>query len=73
MLVYPVAEDKPRFLRVKHDWSPVELFELFFDDEVISLMATNSERYAGEQKGDHSFGMTDENVISSLAIMLPSG
>lgn len=39
------SADKPRFLN--RDWSPADLFELFFgdDDDVISLLVINNEKY----------------------------
>lgn len=39
----------------------------FLDDNVISLMVTNSVKYAGQQKGEHSFEHTNENMKLFLA------
>ena len=60
----------PEFLRQRKD--PVELFELFFDDEVCSMIKDNSVTYA-QQQGNHNFRLTIEEVKLFLAVLLVSG
>ncbi|RUS82144.1 hypothetical protein EGW08_010078 [Elysia chlorotica] len=43
----------PSFL--SKDLSPTQLFELFFDDEVIEDIVTLTTKYASEEEGDHGF------------------
>ena len=54
------------------DWTPTTLFELFFDDDILDMLTLNSIRYA-QQKGNHSFHLTAENLKAFFAILLTSG
>ena len=65
------AAHQPKFLSC--EWSPVDLFELFFDDDVVSQLVENTLKYAREQKGDHGFELTAENMKLFLAVLLLSG
>lgn len=62
--------DKPAFL--SRDTSPVGMFELFFDDQVIELLCHNTTLYA-HQNGRHSFSVTSNEMRCFLAILLRSG
>lgn len=53
------------------DRSPVEMFELFYDEEVVSLIRDMTNKYASE-KGDPA-GYTLEDIKCFLAILLVSG
>ena len=52
--------------------TPVELFEVFFDDEVIQMMVDNSERYA-RSKGNEAFKTSQDEMRAFLGILLVSG
>ena len=54
------------------DWTPVQCFELFFDDEVIDYIALQSVIYA-KQCGNHNFCINSGEVRVILAILLLSG
>jgi len=43
----------------EEDWSPVKLFELFFDDNIVQYIAESSELYA-QQKGNYTFSIDME-------------
>ena len=52
--------------------NPVELFELFFDDDVVEMIVKFSNMYA-QSKGNHSFSTTTQEVRTFLAILMVSG
>lgn len=52
--------------------SPDSLFSLFFDDEVLEMLVTNTQLYAGS-KGRHGFTTTKEEMKTFIAILLVSG
>lgn len=52
---------------------PVEMFQLFFDDEVCTFIKDMTELYAQQDKGDHTFSVTIEEIRCFLAILLLSG
>ena len=52
--------------------NPVELFELFFDDDVVEMIVKFSNMYA-QSKGNHSFSTTMQEVRTFLAILMVSG
>ncbi|MGH0139651.1 UNVERIFIED_CONTAM: hypothetical protein FKN15_042580 [Acipenser sinensis] len=54
------------------DLSPVELFELFFDDEVIEMIVEMSNLYA-LQKGKANFSVAKPEMRVFLAILFISG
>ncbi|KAK1171474.1 piggyBac transposable element-derived protein 3-like [Acipenser oxyrinchus oxyrinchus] len=54
------------------DLSPVELFELFFDDQVIEMIVEMSNLYA-LQKGKANFSVTKPEMRVFLAILFISG
>ena len=45
----------PQFLQ--EDWSPLGLFQLLFDTEIMQMMADYTMTYA-QQKGAHTFSVT---------------
>jgi hypothetical protein len=61
---------KPKFLR--KEWSPVSLFQLFFDDDIIEFVCDSTMKYAG-QKGNHTFSVDRNEMRSFLAILMISG
>lgn len=61
----------PSFL--EKDWTPVKLFELFFDTDTIQLLVENTKKYAQDVKGDHGFTVDEETMKVFLAILLLSG
>lgn len=54
------------------DFSPVELFELFFDEEVWSMIVDQTIVYS-KSKGETSFTVTKEELKVFLGILLVSG
>ena len=44
---------------MRKDCCPIELFELIFDDDVVSAIVNNSVSYA-RSKGNHSFELDNE-------------
>jgi hypothetical protein len=65
------ARNQPLFL--SHDLTPADLFELFFDEDIINLLVENTVKYAREQKGDHCFEVTAENMKLFIAVLLLNG
>ena len=61
----------PKFLRAHQ--TPTTLFELFFDDELVDFIVTNTNNYARHDKGDHSFTTNADEIRTFLAILLISG
>lgn len=51
---------------------PTELFDLFFDREIIELIVNQSISYAAS-KGNHSFTVTCKEIYAYLGILLLSG
>ncbi|XP_070179144.1 piggyBac transposable element-derived protein 3-like [Littorina saxatilis] len=51
---------------------PVKIFEMFFDDDVIDLMTTESIAYAAF-KGNHTFTVSADEMRVFIAILLLSG
>ena len=51
---------------------PVEVFELFFDNELLELIVVPSILYA-KQSGNHSFVTNPEEMRVVLGILLLSG
>ena len=68
----PVAVDPPTYRYHEKQWSPAEVFEFFFDDEVIELIIRFSKTYAVD-KGAHQFRVTMEEMRAFLAVLLLSG
>ena len=56
----------------KNQWSPADVFEIFFDDQVIALIIWYSNLFAAE-KGSHQFPITTEEMRAFLALLLLSG
>ena len=52
--------------------SPPQLFEKFFDEDMVNMIKEESERYAG-QKGNHSFEVSTNQLRLFFAILLTSG
>ena len=65
-----VAVDPPTYH--EKQWSPAEVFEFFFDDEIIELIIRFSKTYAVD-KGAHQFHVTMEEMRAFLAVLLLSG
>ena len=61
----------PAFLNQEH--SPVELFEFFFDEEVIAYLVDQTNLYASRDMGDHNFTTNNQDMKTFLAILLLSG
>ena len=53
--------------------TPTVLFSLFFTDELLEILRTETVRYAHEEKGDHLFTLTPTDLHVFLAILLVSG
>ena len=66
----PVAVDPPTYH--EKQWLPAEVFEFFFDDEVIELIIRFSKTYAVDE-GAHQFHLTMEEMRAFLAVILLSG
>lgn len=68
----PVQEDQrpPKFLNA--DLSPCELFQLFFDDEMMEFIIEMSQTYA-QQKGDHAWTISYDDICVFIGILLLSG
>ena len=67
---YPLVNETPKYNA--KDWTPVEVFELFFDDELLELIVVQSMLYA-KQSGNHSFLTDPEEMREVLGILLLSG
>ena len=64
------AGETPAFLATER--SPLGLFELFFDENVLKLMCEHSVTYA-LQKGNHGFTIAPNEMKTFLGIILLSG
>ena len=53
--------------------TPVDFFELFFDNEVIELIVTETNHYARTVHADHSFSTTNNEIRCFLGLLLLSG
>jgi len=62
---------KPCF--IAKEWTPVGLFELFFDTDTVQLLVANTLKYARDVKGDHSFTLDEETLKLFFAVLLLSG
>lgn len=62
--------EKPEF--IKNEWSPVGLFQVFFDDDVVEKMCYFTQIYA-QQKGNHHFTVSVQEMRAFLGILLASG
>lgn len=49
---------------ISYNVTPISLFELYFDDDVIEYLCQMTELYAHEEKGDHLFSITVGNTIA---------
>ena len=58
---------------LEKEWTPVELFELFFDTETLQFLVENTQKYAHDVKGDHSFALDQETLKVFFAVLLLSG
>ena len=67
---YPTVNETPKYNA--KDWTPVEMFELFFDDEILELLVVQSMLYA-KQNGNHSFVTDPEEMRVVRGILLLSG
>ncbi len=63
-------EKKPLFL--EQEWSPLGLFELFFDEDLLEVICAHTITYTGQQ-GNHKFTITVDEIRSFMAILLTSG
>jgi hypothetical protein len=54
-----------------HQLDPVGFFELFFDEELINLIVSETNKYA-LFKGAHQFSVTDNEIKAFLAILMLS-
>lgn len=54
------------------DKTPIELFRLFFDGNIIELIRQETIRYA-HQKGEHNFNTGNDEIFAWLGIILLSG
>ena len=70
MTVQENVGQQPLFLR--KDCTPVELFELFFDDDVLEMIVNNTISYA-RQCGNHSFQIDKQSLQIFFALLLLSG
>lgn len=62
--------ERPKYLM--ENMTPIELFELFFDVDIINMIIEYSILYA-RQKGDMNFTLTVEELKVVIAILLISG
>ena len=61
---------KPTY--TEKSWTPVEVFQLFFDDELIEYIVQQSILYAN-QSGNHNFNTNCEEIRAVIGILLLSG
>ena len=66
----PQSTDPPKYF--EKQWSPADVFEFFFDDEVIEQIIQFSKSYAAD-KASHQFHVTKEEMRAFLALLLLSG
>ena len=64
----PQSADTPKYF--EKQWSPANVFEFFFDDEVIEQIIQFSKSYAAD-KASHQFHVTKE-MCAFLALLLLS-
>ena len=53
-------------------FTPEQLFELIFDDDIIQLLVEETNKYA-HQKNNMSFSVTKEEMLVLLSILIVSG
>lgn len=61
----------PAFLNQEH--CLVELFEFFFDEEVIACLVDQINLYASQDMGDHNFTTNNQDMTTFLTVLLLSG
>ena len=61
----------PDFL--EEDLLPTQCFERFFNDDVIKLLVNDTERYVRNDKGDHLFSTSFEEMKAFIGILIISG
>ncbi|XP_070173741.1 piggyBac transposable element-derived protein 3-like [Littorina saxatilis] len=79
-------EDLPRNLNLQQQWpvlpqaqflnenlNPLEMFELFIDDDVVDYIVDQTNLYARRDKGNHTFVTTRQEFRTFMAILLLSG
>ena len=67
-ILEPLEKAHPEILYL----APYDLFKLYFDEDVYSLITIESERNA-KQKLNHSFSLSEADLDVFLGIVLPSG
>ena len=67
---YPTVNEAPKYNA--KDWTRVEVFELFFNDELLDLIVVLSMLYA-KQNGNRSFVTAPEEMRVVLGILVLSG
>ena len=65
--------NNPRFDDDDTEWDPIKLFELFFDDDVLTHITTNSNQYARESNAPTFESITNEEMRCFIAILMVSG
>ena len=53
--------------------TPLDIFELFFDDELVNMIVFETERYAGDVKGDHEIHTRPDELRAFHALLICSG
>ena len=66
----PQSADPPKYF--EKQWSSADVFEFFFDDELIEQIIQFSKSYATD-KASHQFHVTKEEMRAFLALLLLSG
>ena len=66
----PKSAESPKYK--EEQWSPADVFEIFFDNEVIEQIIRFSKIYAAG-KGFHNFQVSMEEMRAFLALLLLSG
>ena len=64
----PLKEEYPLLKNME----PIEVFNLFFDESIIQLITVETKRYA-DQKGEHTFNVSESEIKAFLGILLLSG
>lgn len=65
--------DEVPHLFLQQSKTPTELFEYFFDDEVIDFIVSSTETYAKRDKCAHGFSTNADEIKIVIAILLISG
>ena len=65
--IVPLADTNPNLI----DLSPVDIFRLYFSDDLLNLIVENTILYA-RQKNDHKFTFDKESLMQFIGVLITS-